>query len=152
MRQIVMTGPGKSTVVDVPIPEINDDQMLVKVTYTGMCHSEWYPWSVAKAGETFGHESVGTVARIGKNVTGFEVGDRVTGLGGGGYKEYIVMEPDKVCHVPENLKDEDAISEPESKQIRIVSGMMAEMTDEEKDQIVEIVYLLSKKRRKENEQ
>ena len=35
MRQIVMTGPGKSTVVDVPIPEINDDQMLVKVTYTG---------------------------------------------------------------------------------------------------------------------
>lgn len=46
----------------------------------------------------------------------------------------------------------DAVSEPESKQIRIVSGMMAEMTDEEKDQIVEIVYLLSKKKRKENEQ
>ena len=112
MRQIVMTGAGKSTVVEVPVPEINDDQILVKVTYTGMCHSEWYPWSIAKAGETFGHESVGVVAKVGRNVSGFKVGERVTGLGGGGYKEYIVMEPCKVCHVPDNLKDEDAIVEP----------------------------------------
>ena len=112
MKQIVMTGPGKSTVVDVPMPKINDGQLLVKVTYTGMCHSEWYPWSIAKAGETFGHESVGVVAEVGKNVKGFKVGDRVTGLGGGGYKEYIVMEPNKTCHVPDCLKDEDAIVEP----------------------------------------
>jgi len=87
MKQIVMTGPGKSTVVDVPMPKINDGQLLVKVTYTGMCHSEWYPWSIAKAGETFGHESVGVVAEVGKGVKGFKAGDRVTGLGGGGYKE-----------------------------------------------------------------
>ena len=112
MKQIVMTGPGKSTVVDVPMPKINDGQLLVKVTYTGMCHSEWYPWSIAKAGETFGHESVGVVAEVGKGVKGFKVGDRVTGLGGGGYKEYIVMEPNKTCHVPDCLKDEDAIVEP----------------------------------------
>ena len=107
-----MTGPGKSIVVDVPVPEINDDQLLVKVTYTGMCHSEWYPWSVATAGQTFGHESVGIVEKTGRNVRDFKVGDRVTGLGGGGYKEYIVMEPCKTCHVPENLSDEDAIVEP----------------------------------------
>ena len=107
-----MTGPGKSQVIEVPVPEINDDQLLVKVIYTGMCHSEWYPWSVAQAGNTFGHESVGTVCRVGKNVEGFKVGDRVSGLGGGGYKEYIIMEPAKTCHVPDNLKDEDAIVEP----------------------------------------
>ena len=77
MKQIVMTGPGKSKVVEVPDPVIYDDQILVKVTYTGMCHSEWYPWSVAKAGETFGHESVGVVAAVGKNVCGFKKGDRV---------------------------------------------------------------------------
>ena len=112
MKQIVMTGPGKSHVVDVPVPANNDDSLLVKVTYTGMCHSEWYPWSVAKAGETFGHETVGVVAEVGRNVRGFKVGDRVTGLGGGGYQEYIVMEACKVCHVPDNIKDEDAIVEP----------------------------------------
>ncbi len=112
MRQIVMVGPGKSEVIDVPVPKITDEQLLVKVTLTGMCHSELYPWSVAKPGETFGHESVGVVAKVGRKVTGFKVGDRVSGLGGGGYKEYIVMEPNKAFRVPGNLADEDAIAEP----------------------------------------
>jgi len=112
MRQIIMAGPGRSKIADVPVPEINDDQLLVKVTLTGMCHSELYPWSVAKAGEIFGHESMGIVAKVGRNVVGFKEGDRVTGLGGGGYREYIVMEPGKTFHVPDNLCDEDAIVEP----------------------------------------
>lgn len=112
MKQIMMEGPGKSKVIDVEIPRINDNQILVKVKYTGMCHSELYPWSVAKCGDTFGHETMGYVAEVGRNVKGFSVGDRVTGLGGGGYKEYIVMEEHKTIHIPDNLKDEDAIVEP----------------------------------------
>ena len=112
MKSIVMTGPRKSKLIDIPVPRISDDEILVHVKYTGMCHSEWYPWSVAQAGETFGHETIGVVADVGRNVTGFRIGDRVTGLGGGGYKEYIVMEPSKTVHVPDNLKDEDAIAEP----------------------------------------
>ena len=112
MKKIVMVGPRKSEIVETPIPKIKDNELLVKVTYTGMCHSEWYPWSVAAPGEEFGHESVCIVAECGSKVTDFKVGDRVTGLGGGGYREYIVMEPEKTCHVPDNLKDEDAIVEP----------------------------------------
>ncbi len=112
MKQIVMTGPRKSKVVDVEMPTMAAHQILVRVTYTGMCHSEWYPWSTAKPGDVFGHETVGVVAEVGTEVVGFQVGDRVTGLGGGGYKEYIVMEPEKACHVPDGLKDQDAISEP----------------------------------------
>ena len=112
MKKLVMKGPRQSEVIEVPVPEIGDDKLLVKVTYTGMCHSEWYPWSIAKPGEEFGHESVGVVAAVGAKVKGFKEGDRVTGLGGGGYKEYIVMEPEKVVHVPDNLSDVDAIVEP----------------------------------------
>ena len=112
MKKIVMAGPRKSRIIDVPIPTISDDEILVKVTYTGMCHSEWYPWSVAREGDVFGHETIGVVAEVGKNVQGFKPGDRVTGLGGGGYMEYIVMAPDKTVHVPDNLADEDAIAEP----------------------------------------
>lgn len=48
MRQMVMAGPRKSKIIEVPIPQYNDDEMLVKVTLTGMCHSEWYPWATAK--------------------------------------------------------------------------------------------------------
>jgi Threonine dehydrogenase and related Zn-dependent dehydrogenases len=112
MKQIVMTGPRKSKVIETETPNINENQLLVKVTYTGMCHSEWFPWSTAKAGDIFGHEAVGVVADVGKSVTGFCIGDRVTGLGGGGYKEYIVMEPQKTFLVPETVKDMDAIAEP----------------------------------------
>jgi threonine dehydrogenase-like Zn-dependent dehydrogenase len=98
--------------VQVDEPRIDDGQLLVKVAYTGMCHSEWYPWATAKAGDYYGHETVGVVAAVGKNVEGFRAGDRVSGLGGGGYKEYIVMSPEKTCHVPDNLSDLDAIVEP----------------------------------------
>ncbi len=112
MKQIIMEGPKKSKIIEVEMPKINDNQLLVKVIYTGMCHSEWYPWSIAKEGEIFGHESVGVVVDIGKDITDFSVGDRVTGLGGGGYKEYIVMDPNKTFKVPDNLKTEDAIGEP----------------------------------------
>lgn len=112
MRQIIMTGPGKSKVIDVPIPEINDDEILVRVTLSGICHSEYYPWLTAKDGDVLGHESIGVVEKLGKNVTGFKIGDRVSGLGGGAFKEYIVMEPAKCFHVPDSLKDEDAITEP----------------------------------------
>lgn len=112
MKQLIMEGPCKSRVIQVEIPKINDDQILVKVVYTGMCHSEFYPWKTAKAGDEFGHETVGVVADKGRNVKDFKIGDRVTGLGGGGYKEYIVMEPEKVMLVPDNIKDEDAIVEP----------------------------------------
>jgi threonine dehydrogenase-like Zn-dependent dehydrogenase len=86
--------------------------MLVKVTLTGMCHSELYPWATAQEGDILGHEAIGIVAEVGKNVEGFRPGDRVTGLGGGAYKEYIVVTPEKMAHVPDSLKDEDAISEP----------------------------------------
>ena len=112
MRQIIMEGPKKSKVVEVEIPKISDNQILVKVTYTGMCHSEWTPWATASKGDTYGHETVGVVADVGRDVTGFAIGDRVAGLGGGGYKEYIVMEPEKTCHVPDNIEDVDAIVEP----------------------------------------
>ena len=112
MKRIEMTGPGKSRVIEVPVPSYGDSEILVRVIYTGICHSEYYPWLTAKAGQHFGHEAVGRVEAVGKNVSGWKAGDRITGLGGGGYQEYIVMNPDKACHVPDNLADEDAIAEP----------------------------------------
>ncbi len=112
MKALEMLGPKKSHIIDLEIPKINEDQLLVKVTYTGMCHSEWYPWSTAERGLILGHETVGIIADKGRNVKDFRIGDRVTGLGGGGYREYIVMEPEKVCCVPDALQDVDAIAEP----------------------------------------
>lgn len=112
MKCIEMLSEGKSHVIETDRPSFNDDQILVRVTYTGICHSEYYPWLTAKAGQRFGHEAVGIVEDFGKKVAGWKKGDRITGLGGGGYKEYIVMSKEKACHVPDGLADEDAIVEP----------------------------------------
>ena len=43
MKQIIMEGPRKSRIAEVSVPAISGAQILVKVTLTGMCHSEWYP-------------------------------------------------------------------------------------------------------------
>ena len=61
-----------------PIPEIYDDEMLVKVIASGICGSdvmEWY--RVKKAPIVLGHEISGLVEKIGKNIKKFKKGDRV---------------------------------------------------------------------------
>ena len=60
------------------IPEISEDELLVKVIASGICGSdvmEWY--RVKKAPLVLGHELSGIVEKVGKNVKGFKKGDRV---------------------------------------------------------------------------
>lgn len=60
------------------IPEISDDEILVKVVASGICGSdvmEWY--RVKKAPLVLGHELSGDVVKVGKNVKKFKEGDRV---------------------------------------------------------------------------
>jgi L-iditol 2-dehydrogenase len=63
---------------EMPIPEIGDDELLFKVMACGICGSdvtEWY--RVPKAPKVLGHEATGIVAKTGKNVKRYSVGDRV---------------------------------------------------------------------------
>lgn len=62
----------------MPIPKINDNEILVKIQASGICGSdvmEWY--RVKKAPRVLGHEIAGDIAKIGKNVKKYRVGDRV---------------------------------------------------------------------------
>ena len=72
----------KSVVVeDVPIPEPGPGEVLVKVAYCGVCHSDvslingTFPPQIPVV--TQGHEASGTIAKLGAGVTGWSVGDRV---------------------------------------------------------------------------
>ena len=63
---------------EMPIPEINDDELLVKVISSGICGSdvmEWY--RIKKAPLVLGHEMTGDIIKAGKNVKKFKTGDRV---------------------------------------------------------------------------
>lgn len=120
MKHIVSIGPKKSEIREIPMVEYNDDQILVRNRYVGVCRSEHYAWSTATAGKAFGHEPMGIVEAVGKNVTGFRKGDRVSGLfgcslpGAGGMVEYFALDPQKsiVVKLPDNLRDEDGVLEP----------------------------------------
>jgi len=62
----------------MPIPEINDNELLVKVQASGICGSdvmEWY--RIKKAPLVLGHEIAGDVVQVGKNVEKYKIGDRV---------------------------------------------------------------------------
>ena len=62
-----------------PMPEINDDEILIKVIASGICGTdvlEWY--RIKKAPLVLGHEIAGVIEKVGKNVKNFKVGDRVT--------------------------------------------------------------------------
>jgi L-iditol 2-dehydrogenase len=63
---------------DFPRPEIDLDELLVKVMACGVCGSdvmEWY--RIKKAPRVLGHEMTGEIVEVGKNVKNFKKGDRV---------------------------------------------------------------------------
>jgi propanol-preferring alcohol dehydrogenase len=123
----------------------NENEVLIKIEACGVCHSQlhgiegdWKELGIPPTLPTVpGHEVVGIVVEIGKNVTKFKVGDRVgitplleackncqyclegkeylcessviTGESfKGGYTEYITVLEDFATKVPENMKPEYA--------------------------------------------
>ncbi len=66
---------------EVPVPEINDDQVLIQVKACGVCHTDLHiidqELTSPKLPLIPGHEIVGYVVKTGMNVKKFKVGDRV---------------------------------------------------------------------------
>jgi D-arabinose 1-dehydrogenase-like Zn-dependent alcohol dehydrogenase len=71
----------KVVLEDVPIPEPGPGEVLVKVAFCGICHSDLslingtFPAQIPVV--TQGHEAAGTIAKLGPDVTGWAEGDRV---------------------------------------------------------------------------
>jgi len=60
------------------IPDISDDELLIKIMASGICGSdvmEWY--RIKKAPLVLGHEMAGEIVKKGKNVENFKIGERV---------------------------------------------------------------------------
>src|SRR5438270_8232523 len=80
MRALRLIAPGKIAIQDVPVPDIDTDEVLVKVAGAGLCHSDLHVLHTPVARPkpmTLGHETAGRVAGIGGAVTGLSVGDAV---------------------------------------------------------------------------
>lgn len=142
MKAMVFESHGKPLVLkDVPIPEPNDNQVLIKIHACGVCRTDLHivdgELTKPKLPLIIGHEIVGSVAELGKNVSGYNVGDKVgvpwlgytdgtckyckrseenlcenakfTGYTiDGGYAEYTVADKRYVFKIPEGFDDSHA--------------------------------------------
>lgn len=111
-------------IVDLPRPEAAAGQVLVKVEAAGMNYSD-----IMIRQNTYlermplpyvmGREFAGTIAALGKDVSGYQLGQRVTGtVRGGAFAEYVVADAQAVYPVPDGMSAGQAVA-------MLVQGMTA---------------------------
>ena len=80
MKAAVFVEPGRIEIDEKPIPDVGANDALVRVTTTTICGTDVHivkgEYPVAK-GLTVGHEPVGVIEKLGRNVQGYEEGQRV---------------------------------------------------------------------------
>ena len=82
MKALVLEEYMKLVYKDVPTPECAPDEVLVRVKACGICGSDVHGMDGSTERRIppiiMGHEASGEIAKVGKNVQGWNVGDRVT--------------------------------------------------------------------------
>lgn len=115
-------GPDELSPRRIPVPEVGDDDVLIRVEYAGAASWDAVEreghydgaFGVASAFPyVLGWDAAGTVAAVGRNVTRFDVGERVYAATmpvprGGFYAEYGVVEAEFVARAPDRLPTEQA--------------------------------------------
>ncbi|MGB3129280.1 MAG: zinc-binding dehydrogenase [Dehalococcoidia bacterium] len=76
MREAILEGKRKFVVRDVPEPVLDEDEVLIKVRYCGICGSDLITY-VEGVPARHGHEYAGEIVEVGKGVKGWKTGDRV---------------------------------------------------------------------------
>src|SRR5712671_265921 len=79
MRAVVYRGPKDLRMETLPVPEIGRDELLVKVAVCGVCPTDIKKihYGTVPPPRVFGHETAGTIVRVGARLKGFRIGERV---------------------------------------------------------------------------
>jgi len=80
MKALRYEKPREYGIVEVPLPTVRDNDVLIKVKACGVCGTDLHIHEgefIAKFPLIPGHETVGVVASVGKDVKDFKVGERV---------------------------------------------------------------------------
>jgi len=132
---LLADNPEPLQLTDLPVPQPEDEQLLIEVSVCGVCHTELDEiegrTAPARLPIVPGHEVVGRVAGLGANASLFNVGDRV-GVGwihssdggeaenlsdefratgrdvDGGYAEYMTVGERYAYRIPAPFSDEEA--------------------------------------------
>ena len=121
MQTLQVSEQSQFDIVEVPTPEPNAGQVLLRIEAVTTCpqwdlhlrhnesmfvgHQFHYPYTLGQPG----HEATGTIAATGEGVTGFEVGERVSTWRDPGhnkpgcYAQYALLDAANVIAVPAHL-------------------------------------------------
>jgi 2-desacetyl-2-hydroxyethyl bacteriochlorophyllide A dehydrogenase len=124
MKAVQFLGVDKLALAELDPPKIADDEVLVTLRSVGICHSDFellegryiipFDYPIIP-----GHEWSGQIAEVGRDVTDFQVGQRVLGecvIGddhfgfsiSGAAAEYFIARPEWLHHVPDEVTDTQA--------------------------------------------
>lgn len=140
MKAFVLSQPQKITFREIESPEIKNNLLRVKIIMAGICGSDIHLFKgdrKANMDLILGHEAIGKVVEIGKEVINFKMGDRVViepniacgecsackrGFGKsclnkkiigvnspGCFAEEILIEKDYAWKIPNSISDRDAV-------------------------------------------
>ena len=139
MKAAVLKDARELVIEEVSEPQMEDDEILVKVAACGICGSDLHLYKHGSLSPDLrlGHESVGTVTEVGKGAEGFNVGDRVAVLGRvpcgechwckrgrhhvcpnrldvrGGFSEFVAVKSQMLALLPDNMTfRQGAVMEP----------------------------------------
>ncbi len=119
MRAILckeLTGHKHLTLEQIEAPVPAEDEVLINVS---VCALNFFDTLITKGKYQFkpdlpfspGGEIAGTIEKTGKNVSSFQIGDRVMAyIGSGGLREQITVSADKLFKIPDKVSDEVAAS------------------------------------------
>ena len=121
MKALQVTAPQQFEILDLPIPEPGEGEVLMKVLAVTTCpqwdlhlrhnepmfigHQFSYPYPVGQPG----HEAAGEIAAVGAGVTTLAVGDRVSAWRDPGhrapgcYAQYVIHRAENVIKTPRLL-------------------------------------------------
>jgi 2-desacetyl-2-hydroxyethyl bacteriochlorophyllide A dehydrogenase len=117
MQAAILYGAHDFRIEEIPVPEIKDDEFLIRIKTCGVCHSEIHQWNETIPGLDYprfiGHEVAGEIVEAGKNTTKFKPGDKIAAwTDGKGYSEYIALKEDRVFPLADDINFKYALAEP----------------------------------------
>lgn len=131
MKAAIYLGKENVEVREMELPEVGADDVLIRNIYSSICGTDVAVYMKGTgtghkitAGMEFGHETISEIYTVGKNITEFQIGQRVypyprfakndTKRAGtiGGFSEYILISKAKLNHslyfVPNVISDKTA--------------------------------------------
>ncbi|KAH8892328.1 GroES-like protein, partial [Thozetella sp. PMI_491] len=104
-------------IVNSPVPEPNEDQVLIRVIVSGSNPKDWKLAEVWNITTNSGDDIAGIVDKVGANVFEFKPGDRVAAFHqintpGGSFAEYAIAWQHTTFHIPKETTFEEAAALP----------------------------------------